>query len=334
MAKSKRANSVLFGFDFQVNAAIVLMLENIQALDYLRLEGKEDIELSLSDGSEILAQAKAVEKSSTDFKNVRANLKKALESLSEGAKKCNARELILITNSPNPLNDQLTMSIFWGPAHRSFDSLPESAQTLIKNYLADIREPLDTSKFKIQILPFETDDDRERYKVVVHEIDEFVNSLNITAPGIGSDLMRIWQNDVFHNGSKKNEELVVSKKNIIWPILVILTDAARCDNTFLEEFDSGLYNEIIHKYRSVIDSCCERYEFFIKVLTDYQNFLCHKPQREKSKEFALTQWVNYTDEFPVAYTDQETKKGLIQLILYQIVTNRIKIDRIKEEVKL
>lgn len=30
MAKSRRANAVVFGFDFQVNAAIVLMIENIE----------------------------------------------------------------------------------------------------------------------------------------------------------------------------------------------------------------------------------------------------------------------------------------------------------------
>ena len=79
MAKSRRANAVLFGFDFQVNAAIVLMLENITELDSIRLEGKEDIELKLADGQEILAQAKAVEKSSSDFNHVRENLKKALK---------------------------------------------------------------------------------------------------------------------------------------------------------------------------------------------------------------------------------------------------------------
>lgn len=46
MSKSRRANAVIFGFDFQVNAAIVLMLENIEDLKSLRLEGNyEDIEL-------------------------------------------------------------------------------------------------------------------------------------------------------------------------------------------------------------------------------------------------------------------------------------------------
>ena len=77
--KNRRAHAVLFGFDFQRNAAIVLMLENIKELHSVRLEGnEEDIELTLENGQKILAQAKAVEKSSYDFSHVRENLKNAL----------------------------------------------------------------------------------------------------------------------------------------------------------------------------------------------------------------------------------------------------------------
>lgn len=56
MPKNRRADAVMFGFDFQVNAAIVLMLENIEYLEYLRLEGNnEDIELKLENDQYILA---------------------------------------------------------------------------------------------------------------------------------------------------------------------------------------------------------------------------------------------------------------------------------------
>lgn len=76
VAKSRRVNTVLFGVDFQVNAAIVLMIENIEDLKSLRLEGNfEDIELELENNQYILAQAKAVEKSSSDFRNVRKTWK-------------------------------------------------------------------------------------------------------------------------------------------------------------------------------------------------------------------------------------------------------------------
>ena len=57
---NRTATSVLFGFDFQANAAIVLMLENIKDMSSIRLEGSEDIEINLNNGSSILAQAKSV----------------------------------------------------------------------------------------------------------------------------------------------------------------------------------------------------------------------------------------------------------------------------------
>ncbi len=101
MGKDRRGDAVLFGFDFQRNAAIVLMLENIQELKSLRMEGvNEDIDIELNSGGHILAQAKSVVDSSRDFGNVRSNLKKALISLSEGCQKVKTEKAILITNSP------------------------------------------------------------------------------------------------------------------------------------------------------------------------------------------------------------------------------------------
>ena len=80
MAHSRRADAVVFGFDFQVNAAIVLFLENVKDVKSLRLEGDyEDIEIELENGKYILAQAKAVERASDDFSNVRKNMKKVVK---------------------------------------------------------------------------------------------------------------------------------------------------------------------------------------------------------------------------------------------------------------
>ena len=96
-----------------MNAAIVLMIENIRDLEALRLEGNyEDIELKLNGGGYILAQAKAIEKSSSDFSHVRENLKKTLTTLSEASHNTLVEKLILITNSPNPLNDKDSQSVF------------------------------------------------------------------------------------------------------------------------------------------------------------------------------------------------------------------------------
>lgn len=335
MSKSRRANSVLFGFDFQVNAAIILLLENIMDLKSLRLEGNfEDIELELSTGEYILAQAKSIEKSSVDFRNVRANLNKALNSLSDGAKKTNAKQLILITNSPNPLNEDASKNLFLGRAQREYATLPDSSKHLIDNYLRKIKHPLDTNKFTIQILPFETDIDAERYKIVRQAIDDFVGGLSLNIVGIGKKLIDAWHNDIFKNGSKKDATIKLKKSDIIWPIMVFATDVERIDDKFADIFDANLYEDIIYKYKDLINSCCERCEFFIKILCDYQAFTTTKKISEKCIDFALTQWSNYKSDFQIENVDEETTKGLIQIILYSIVRNCRVIDRIKRGVQL
>ena len=191
MERSRRADAVVFGFDFQVNAAIVLFLENIEDVEKICLEGNyEDIELELSSGKMILAQAKAVEKASSDFVNVRKNLKKALTSLSEAGERVDAKELIVITNSPNPFNDDKSRNVFYGHAHRNYNTLPPSAKEIVDRYLSKMEKPLDTDKLKIQVLPFETDDENERYKVIMECINDFMGNLSISISGIGRKMLK------------------------------------------------------------------------------------------------------------------------------------------------
>jgi len=311
------------------------MLENIKDIDAIRLEGNyEDIELKLNDGQYILAQAKSVVNSSSDFSHVRQNLEKALVSLSDGCQKADAKELILITNSPNPLNDDDSKSIFWGPAHRAFSSLPTTSRKIVTDYLDKLEHPLDTDRFSIQILPFETDDDAERYKVVTQAINDFIGTLNISIPGLGKRLLEVWHWDVFVNGSKKDTDIQLTKRNIVWPIMVIATDVERCDDAFLNQFDPALYDEIVSRYKEIIDTCCERIEFFTRILCDYNAFQSTKKPSEKCLDFVESTWENYHSEFEVDGLDIETQEALTKVVIYNIVHRRISIDRIKRGVNL
>lgn len=335
MARSRRADAVVFGFDFQVNSAIVLFLENMKDVEKIRLEGNyEDIELELSSGEMILAQAKAVEKASSDFANVRKNLKNALTSLSEAGEKVDARELIMITNSPNPFNDDMSRSVFYGHSHREYDTLPPSAKKIIDNYLSKMDRTLDTGKLKIHVLPFETDDENERYKVIMECINDFVGELNISISGLGKKLLETWHWQVFDNGGKKDAAIKLTKKDIIWPILVKITEIEQCEDTFLEQFDSGVYEEVVNRYAEIIDSHCEQCEFFIKVLSDYNNFKTNKKQSEKLNEFIETKWKEYVSEFDVDGVEEEIQEAIVKIVIHNIIKRRFTIDRIKKGVEL
>lgn len=335
--KNRRANAVLFGFDFQRNAAIVLMLENIKNLRSVRLEGnEEDIELTLENGQKILAQAKAIEKSSSDFTHVRENLKKALVSLSEGAQKTDAQQLIFITNSPNPFNDEDSKCVFGGlPTRRSFSNLPPSAQEIVQRFLGDMDNPLDLQKFMVQVFPFETDDETERYKAITQAVNDFIGSLNVNVSyGLGKWLLQVWHDDIFINGSKRDASIQLDKKDIIWPILVYETDINRCDEGFLNQFDIGVYDEVVRLYSGTIDSCCERIEFFTKILYDYTQFPSTKKQMEKCQDFIDHSWENYKAEFSSDGIDDETLEALTKIVLYNVIRRRITIDKVRQGVNL
>lgn len=331
----RSADAVLFGIDFQINAAIVLALKNIKELKSLQLESdNEDIDIELNNGKHILAQAKAVVKSSTDFRNVRHNLKKALETLSEGSKNVPTKELILITNSPNPLNEEASRSIFYGVANRKFSSLPNSSQKIIMDYLKEIDNPLDIEQFRIQVIPFETDEDDERYKVVMQVINDFVFEIKLPNPGISRDLHEIWSNTIFLNGTKRDKTIKRSKNSLIWPIIVIVTDIDNFGTDFVDQYDSAQYDEIIRHYRETINSYCERVEYFTKILYDFSTYKNPGISKEKIHNFIEDNWQNYSEDLAIENIDNETLQILTKIIINSVLRRRYEIDRIKKGVNL
>ena len=334
---STPATSVKFGFDFQTNAAIVLMIENITELSFVRIEGAEDIEIRLSDGTEILAQAKSVVNSSSDFSNVRQKAKKAVASLSEEAQKCKAKELIYITNTPDPFKDDVSKPMFYGHAHVRFDSLPQTAKDLVYEYLAQIKHPLDTSKLKIHVIPFEGDDELQRYKVIHSVISDFIGELDLDEIyGLKKKLHEVWQTMLDKNGTKANRDIRLSKKSIIWPIIVFVTrkGGLKREDQYCNLYDDSDYNEICSKYGEIIDYYSERYDFATKVVFDYAASGIKVRGLGAFESFINGHWEDYKSEIGDDSMNSEVRKGLIQIILFNILKRRVEIDKIKRAVNL
>ena len=330
---NRAATSGLFGFDFQTNAAIVIMLEHIRDVETIRLEGKEDIEILLNDNSYILSQAKAVVKSSTDFNNVKRNLKNALISLSDTASsRSKIKQLVYITNSPNPFNEKIPNTIFYGEAHREYKSLPEPLQLVIRKYLSEITPSLDPSKLMLQILPFETDNDTERYKCVIKEVENFIYKLgNIRVPK--DELHGIWVKDIFKSGTRNDQELRLTKKDIIWPVIVFATNDMNYDEF---DCDDSEIEEINILYKDLINNSCEKYEFITKILCSYNGFQSDKKHRERMENFIKIKYKDYLyilegNNLSIA---KEIKIKLLQIIIRNILCKRIQINNIKNSVNL
>lgn len=229
----RNASASAFGWDFQANSAILLMLENIKNARRVRVEGAdEDIEITLQDWSKVYAQAKAVEKPD-DASHVIDKLTKALETLSDAAKKGDGSLFTYVTNSSNPFNNQRTLSYFTGRTHLGFDELPDAAQNKIneiiqKNGYTD----LDVHKLDVRVIPFYGNDLKNRYKEIQACVNEFLSEVNVDVQGINKDIMEIWQKDLFQNATQSDTTISISKEKMIWPLIVLVVGRSEISRSF------------------------------------------------------------------------------------------------------
>lgn len=309
----RNASPTAFGWDFQCNAAILLMLENIKDADKVRVEGAdEDIEITLSDNTKIYSQVKSVNRPD-DYANVNTKLKEALETLNDACSSGNGKFFTYIINSPNPFNNITTMSYFTGKTHLYFDELPEAAKKKISKIIAENNyKNFDINKFDIRVIPFYGEDPKNRYKEIQATVDECLVDIGVTDNGISREILEIWQRDFFHNATIVNTKVEIEKKEMIWPLIVLVVDRASA-NEYKREFNDDECEEIEEKYKFVINQKTTLYEFMTKIITD------HRKSKLSIKEFVNKNWQNYLGALQEVEAEDEIKESLTKIIIYKIL---------------
>ena len=325
---NRNASPSAFGWDFQANSAILLMLENIKDAKRVRVEGAdEDIEITLQNQSKIYAQAKSVIKPD-DYSNVTDKLTKALETLSEAARQGDGSLFTYMTNSPNPFNDQKTMSFFTGRTHLGFDELPDTARQKIEDIIQKKGYTgLDVHKMDVRVIPFYGDDLKNRYKEIQACINEFLSEVNVDSQGVNTEIMEIWQRDLFQNATQSDTTVSVTKEKMIWPLIVLVVGKTSA-NDYKKDFDDDEADEIERNYKLIINQNTMDYKIITRVITG------HKESGQKVKDFINDHWNEYLDIVKGTEADEETLQSLVQIILYRILMKRKYISNIKRGANL
>ncbi|HZL81901.1 MAG TPA: hypothetical protein VFB98_00285 [Candidatus Deferrimicrobium sp.] len=326
------ASSSAFGWDFQVNAAIVLMLQNIRDARSVKVESiKEDIEIELRNRKKIYSQAKSVFRTD-DYSHVKDKMRDGLRTLNEDAKSADAEELIYITNSPNPFGDIQTIPFFYGFAVNGFAQLPESCQLAIKGILVSQGyESIDPSQFKLYVLPF-SGDEENRYRVIKERIYEFLDRVQMGNTGLGQRILEIWQRSFVMNASQHDCAMFISKERFLWPLIVLRCDLKETDNV-LTNYDDGEIEEITRRYRDVICNNVERFEFVTKVMADYSNYPAPS-SKDRVQLFVDTNWGNYGSEFDIGDAPPYILEIVVKLAVGKVLQTRFTIDAIRKETGL
>lgn len=336
--KDSNASASAFGWEFQISAAIYMMLKNIRDAETVKVEGKtEDIEIYLSNGNVIYSQAKSFYKDGED-KNAKHKLYNALRTLNNASESKNATKLVYITNSFNPfgIKDSDVAMTFYGLKKVNFLDFPDKCCKIINNAIENKSFSNNfTQNFSIWILPFYGEGDN-KYQILKTEINEFLSLLDLGHYGIGQEVMSIWQRSFGINATERDRDCRISKKEMIWPVIVRICCDIKCDDLF-DHCDEGLLNEVSRQFKEIIDNMTERFDFTTRVLGLYQEYR-EVQQNMSSKDFSAwfvnNRWVEFKDDFYIDGMDTEVLEVLTKLIIKKIINVRYSIIKIKKEVML
>lgn len=216
----------------------------------------------------------------------------------------------------------------------AYVSLTDSAKKVIDNILVkENYTDIDKSKLFIYTLPFENDLN-DRYKVVIEKVKDFIASIKSNLSGSAQNVLDVWQQQLFENATLHDTAIVLTKKDIMWPLIVIMCDDGFRTNPFSEDIDDGLYDEVSSRYKSFISCKCQKFSFSTRVLSDYQNYTSTKVGNEKIVDFVDNCWNTYLDEFSPDNANEEVQNTLIKIILFQLLRQRYLINEVKKRANL
>lgn len=324
MGKDRNACSVIFGIEYQIDAAICLFLRDIHKIEKIKVEGKfEDIEEFLNNDSIIYCQVKSV----YDPKNTNVSsskLKKAIESLSECPIDINDG-LLYCSNQVDPLIKKSPLYSGNDILIYKFNDLDTPSQDLIKKYFNKIPSKNYESLSVIKI-PYNvsSDIDTKRH-FIIEEAKKFLLKAN-TDTAFSSELVTTWH-DYFNNSATgKGIKFYITKKEFTWIVIAKLMNQ-RIFNINVD--DESLIEEVESKYESLIRNKINSFEITAKIIGLY------KEQLKLGLWSNIQSYIKYNiDTLSLLIyghiSIDEIEEFALIAIVNSILKLRTKIDRIKK----
>lgn len=359
---SNDASASVFGWNFQVNAAIFLALHYIENLSDIKVESDEqDIELTLNDSSKVFAQAKSAQDYSTAINN-KKKIKDGLLSLARTHQTDNNGLFIYISNIPNVFSEEYGL---FNNNVRSYKDLPLTIKNQVDDLFVSIKADLDKKikenkrkpnvieklnyycrcieNFNKEKLCFSVvvpyiGHDESRYSPIVDKItgtlSEYFQLSHNQIIALRKKLLRFYHECFELNASTSDDEDIskaIKRKDFIWPAIALTIDQAELnpDEWCAEVVDESTCSEIFEGIGKLMIPYHERFEFITKIMTDYTEYKRnHIGSLTIEKNFANEQYLSYLNEFDGYDIEENIKKLITIWFLYRTVKNNILINKI------
>lgn len=335
--KNRNASPSAYGWVFQVGAGIKLMLENVTDFTALKMEGKDDdIELSLPSGK-IYAQAKSVA-TMGDQSSATEKLKKALETLSDdAAKDKKPLKLIYITNILNPFSSSEKDSPYYSSYDASYDYsiLPSQDKEKIVKLVGD-DFPLE--QLQVHVIRF-FGEGKNKFDGIKEYIKSFARKV-FDDVSYSDLLLEKWCTLFLANAAdipKEDLSLSMSKKEALYPVIVLAIDNPASCGEFQKVCDYDDYDGVVESFKYLINQRSEEYDFSTALLGDYTLHKRQIPTVEDSSKFKykyiIEHWREYENWFN-EIKDAKKREAVTKLTLLTIIVRAVKLQNVKKATNL
>ena len=340
-AIDRNAAESAFGWQFQVHAAIVLALKNIEEMSSIEVEGDmDDIEVELQDGMRVYCQAKAHYKANEPGNGSTTRLSEAMKTLADDLRKEDCTKAVYVTNDRLLFGKRINADNFSGGAFYSFYELEPEQRTVVEKYIGDIALlTKEHGPLCFFVLPFFGSDEATKTKAVDAAITAFLGSINSSdARGvIPSRLRRTWVQLLGADATVKPgyPNKSISKKAFVWPIVFEICDRTPVGNGVLE-IDEDVFEDVMHRYQSTIDSQSDLYSVSTRIISDYEQFRRSSTSGSQAPScFVSERWEQYVDVLGASeICDDDERRAFVWLVLLKVLRKRLAMREVSDAVRL
>ena len=253
-AVNRNASASAFGWQFQINIAIYLMIKYFGKFKEMKIEGeKEDIEISLNNSKKIYAQAKSKQNiNDGDTSSYSTKLRKALESLSD-VNDNDSESLIYISNlEPNPLNsgtNEFELVSFF-----KYNELSLASKEKIDIQLNQLQKNINRDKLIIAKVPFFGEDKETKQKYIIAKIENFLTFISSDLLPYKNRFLQMLESEALHNATQNNMKLKFKKEDVLWRLLILkLGDGNSIKFDESMEIEEETFFEALDTYDRIIN---------------------------------------------------------------------------------
>lgn len=322
------ASATQAGFHYQNMVGLILLLDNINDIESINVEGTDDIDILFNDGYTSYYQVKEVQ--NPNAKNTPEKLRAALKTLLNDSKTTKVRKLVYVSNAYFPLGVSKDSKLFDSNyLLYSYNELPEGLQKKVDAQISKLNINFDTSKFYVLRIGYAGGDVRSKESELDRAVDEFIQRANLSKK---IALKEHWKNMI--SDSTERADNKITKKDFYNHTVIIETLTNPNFDEFFEKYKIEDENEdyIKRNYNDIIDRFIYDFPVVNSIHKEFINFRVNNSnlgRDERKKQFVMSTYRKIAKKLEL---DNQEDFDIIKLIISTIIRTRSISNQLKETI--